>query len=167
MIPAPCAGILRTRQEAPTIDTDPDRLVLFVCSGNTCRSPMAAAIARELADRTGVGDARIESAGTSAMEGAPATPEAREALRVLGIELGDHRSRPITPELIAEADEIICMTPAHLRAVLDLDPTARGKATTLGRRPVPDPIGMPPEVYLETARTLLDLIARRMQEAQL
>jgi len=124
---------------------------------------MAAAIARHLVDH----DVTIASAGVATRDGLPATPEAREALREMGIDLGDHRSRQLTPDMVRQADEIICMTPAHLERVLDMDPDARGKATTLGAEPIPDPIGGPIETYLHTARTLLELIQRRMQEAQL
>jgi protein-tyrosine phosphatase len=125
---------------------------------------MAAAIARHLA---GADATRIESAGTTAVAGAPATPEAREALHSLGVELGPHSARPLTPDLVAEADEILCMTDAHLRAVVDMDPGARGKTTMLSDRSINDPVGMPLEVYIDTARTLHALISRRMQEARL
>ena len=124
---------------------------------------MAAAIARAVA-----GDGvRIESAGVGAISGADATPEAREAVRRMGIEMGEHASRPLTRQLIEEADEIVCMTPDHVIGVLELDPEARGKTTTLAGEPIPDPIGMPLEHYVRTARTLRALIQRRMQEAQL
>lgn len=128
---------------------------------------MAAAIARHLAGASGPEAGRIESAGISASEGDDATPEARQALQAMGIDLGPHRSRAITPDLIEEADEIICMTPDHLRAILRLVPEARGKTTTLARQPIPDPIGGPLERYLDTASAIKRLIERRMQEARL
>src|SRR5438067_1534332 len=85
--------------------------VLFVCSGNTCRSPMSEAIARRLlAEKLGVAEADLEkkgivvmSAGASAMHGARATPQAVEAVKGLGADLSRHRSQPLSVELIHRA----------------------------------------------------------------
>ena len=150
--------------ETSPIAQEQHKTVLFVCTGNTCRSPMAEAIARHLSTDSGVS---IGSAGVATQDGLPATPEAVEALRALGVNPGEHRSRQLTPQLVADADEIVCMTPAHLEQVVAMDPDARGKVTTLDEQPIPDPIGGPLELYIDTARTLLALIQRRMQEAQL
>lgn len=147
-----------------TIAGDDHKTVLFVCTGNTCRSPIAEAIARHLNTDPAV---RIASAGVATQDGLPATPEAVEALHALGVDPGTHRSRRLTPAMVAEAAEIVCMTPAHLEQVLAMDPGARGKVTTLDDAPIPDPIGGPLELYVDTAYTLRALIERRMQEAQL
>lgn len=147
----------------PIADHD-TKTVLFVCTGNTCRSPMAAAIARHLNTDPSV---TIESAGVATQDGLPATPEGVEALRVIGVDPGRHRSRQLTSAMVRDADEILCMTRSHLEHVIAMDPDARGKVTTLGDQPIPDPIGGPIELYVDTARTLRALIERRMQEAQL
>jgi len=144
-------------------------VLLFVCSGNTCRSPMARAIADTLLaarpDRGLLTEARC--AGVGAGNGAPPTPEAVEAIEQLGLgDLGDHRSQPLSTELIADADAIYCMTRAHLDAVVRLDPTAADRTHLLDPEggDVDDPIGGGLDVYVDTARRMRDMIARRLQE---
>ena len=155
--------------EARFIDKQTERMVLFVCTGNTCRSPMAEAIAHELARRIGESaNLRFESAGVGAGPGMSITHEAAEALLEQGFSPPDHASRPLTRKLIAEADVIFAMTRSHAAAAIELDPGAADKVQTLdpAGRDVPDPIGQGPEVYTETARRLVDLISRRLKELQ-
>ena len=109
--------------------------VLFVCSGNTCRSPMAMALARkELADAAGVplaklGDSGYEvvSAGTFAMPGMKATPQAADAVADMGGELAGHRSQPLTVELVHRADLIVTMGRDHSEGVVASCRRRRGR----------------------------------------
>lgn len=93
------------------------KTILFVCTGNTCRSPMAEGIFNELVRRWRIGDMRGISAGLAAFAG---DPPAENAVRVMAewkIDISAHRSRPLTPQLLEEADAIVCMTPEHLEAL--------------------------------------------------
>src|SRR5262249_12973503 len=101
------------------------RMILFVCTGNTCRSPLAEGLSKKLlADRLGgaVEELRargywVLSAGVAAYGGGPATAESVEVATELGADLGAHRSRPINPQLLAAADDVIAMTRAHADAL--------------------------------------------------
>jgi protein-tyrosine phosphatase len=136
------------------------RTLLFVCTGNTCRSPMAAGLARMmLAKRLGCTVGRLPaqgwevlSAGVWADEGRPASDEAIQAARKLGADLSDHRSRKLTKDLIDQADMIFCMSREHVDAVLELSPAASGKVRRLlGRADIPDPLGGGLSGYHRTA----------------
>jgi protein-tyrosine phosphatase len=147
--------------------------ILFVCSGNTCRSPMAEAIARRLlAEKFHVSDDDLEkkgisviSAGSFAMPGARATPAAVEALKEMGSDLTKHRSRPLSVELIHQADAIFTMSKNHAQAVAALVPSASEKTKTLDPdKDVEDPIGGDLSLYQELAVELKRLIEKRLEE---
>jgi len=122
------------------------KTILFVCTGNTCRSPMAEYLFRA---RLGPeSDWRAESAGVAAVAGRSASPEAVEALRERGIDLTPHRSRPLTQALAESAALIIAMTEGHAQEIRDRFPAVRDRVrllTSFGVVPqepdIPDPIG--------------------------
>jgi tRNA threonylcarbamoyl adenosine modification protein (Sua5/YciO/YrdC/YwlC family) len=149
--------------------------VLLVCSGNTCRSPMAEGLARQLlAEQRGIPveqleeqGVRILSAGAFAASGSPAAPEAVEALSKFNIDISGHRSRPLTPELIHEADVIYCMARSHRQFILELFPSATDKTLLLDPGgDVEDPIGANITTYQRCAELIRRQLAQRLKEQE-
>src|SRR6266404_1936255 len=149
------------------------QIILFVCSGNTCRSPMAAAIGNaEIARRLRIpsaaaGEARVQalSAGVSAREGVPMTIEAKQALHSIGISAIGHRASNLTAELAHRVEKIFCMTQAHRNAVIEIAPAAAGKTLCLDPDgDVEDPMGSELANYVNCASRIHSLVRLRLDE---
>lgn len=104
--------------------------VLFVCSGNTCRSPLAVVLFRRMLNEAGRQDITVESAGTGAYDGGPASEGAYLVALEVGLDLSDHRARLLDRELVAQADLILTMSRGHLTRVERLG--GEGKSHLLG-----------------------------------
>jgi len=116
--------------------------ILFVCTGNVCRSPMAAALfSNRLPDDAGY---IVESAGTHGLDGRPAASMAVELMRERGVDLSRHRARTVTPGLLNTFDLIWTMERAQQKWIQQRMPSIQGRIRTLGRgrNPnIPDPMG--------------------------
>ena len=154
--------------------------VLFVCDGNICRSPLAAAYLRHRAASAGLTHVVVDSAGLLGIEGAPAAPFSIEVAKDAGLDLTRHKSRGVKPEDAHIADLVLGMTRAHLDALARKLPAARQRRLMLRAfedGPTPhapakeliDPVSGPIEGYRETfavIRTCVDHLILHLGHAR-
>lgn len=163
-----------TRAEGREEGLEPFR-ILFVCTGNTCRSAMAETVARRKLSERGWHSVEVTSAGVSALTGVPASQGARDAAEARGYDLDDHESAQLTRERVERADLVLVMTPAHRDAVEQLG--GEGKTALLGAFAadddsgsgtwaVPDPYGGDEAVYRETLDALERMVERALSRIE-
>jgi tRNA threonylcarbamoyl adenosine modification protein (Sua5/YciO/YrdC/YwlC family) len=147
-------------------------IMLLVCTGNTCRSPMGEMLLKKIvAEKLScpIGDLEqrgviVASAGVAAVPGCAASIEAVEILQELGLDLSKHESQPLTDKLVRHADLIFTMTNGHKHAILRRWPEASNRTHTLRMDggDINDPIGGPKELYLEAANQVEQALRERM-----
>ena len=141
--------------------------ILFVCTGNTCRSPMAEAMTVHRMPEAWKGAFAVSSAGTAACDGLKAASNAIKVLEEIGIDLSGHRTRSLTREMLEEADLVVALTGGHKEEILRRFSGSRGRVIVLGelegRRGNPDiadPIGGDEEAYRVTREEISRLVPR-------
>lgn len=150
---------------APEGDASAMRSVLFICSANQLRSPLAEVLFKELVRRKGKGEAwQIASAGVWALEGSPAALSAVRAAAARGLNLSAHSARRVTRELLEQSDLVLVMEREHLEAIHEKWPALDGPVHLLSRMAgeageVEDPMGLP----FERVRSLVTELERLLE----
>lgn len=149
------------------------RKILFICTANICRSPMAEAIFNALAEDAKLA-VRAESAGVAALEGEPTAPKASEALEEVGIYAEARRARQVSEPMLEEADLVLAMNPRHVAALRRLSEDSSHKIYTLpeyakgtpSEEAISDPYGLPMSAFRTCVRRLfenLDQVVNRLE----
>ena len=139
--------------------------VLFICTGNTCRSPMAEGILKKIAGEKGL-DLVSSSAGIFAEEGNPPAINAVDSLGALGIDIRDHRSQRVTAEVIDRSDLILTMTSSHKEMLVSNYPDKKYKIFMLNEyafgkaRDIQDPYGGNKQVYDRARDEIIEAIEK-------
>lgn len=147
--------------------------ILFICTGNTCRSSMAKALAQRWVAENAIGcDIEIISAGLAAWPGSPASKEAIQAMEEMGIDLTGHRAQAVSLDMLADSDLVLTMTMNQKKALAQQCPEHRGKIFTLSEYAsddagkdygdICDPFGQALDVYSGCARELQVLIEKAL-----
>ncbi len=129
--------------------------IMFICTGNTCRSPMAAGYTEKLLKERGIKHIEVKTAGVMTVSGLLPTQETVLLLEEVGVDIQKHRSTPLTPDMIKKTDYILGFTPFHVQSAIRMSEDARGKTFLLKefvggdprRARIQDPMGCTLEVY--------------------
>jgi tRNA threonylcarbamoyl adenosine modification protein (Sua5/YciO/YrdC/YwlC family) len=139
----------------------PRKRIMIVCTGNSCRSPMAEGWLKHEIEKHGLsGDIEVISCGTSARDGLPCAPEAEFVMQNRGIDLKKFRSRSCRKGDLWSSDLVLVMAPQHAEDIARMLPSVKERTVALS---VDDPIGMGMEVY---EKTLLDIEKKMKQHVQ-
>ena len=150
------------------------RNILFVCTGNTCRSVMAQGLFKNMLREEGIKDVKVSSAGIAALSSYGIYGILEKVLKEEDIEISNHKPTQITPQIVKDADLILVMEKRHKQAILEMAPEVENRVFLLkefaGEKEnldIPDPIGQPEEAYrrrLEEIKGYLVKILKKIKE---
>jgi protein-tyrosine phosphatase len=151
------------------------KVILFLCTGDTCRGPMAQGYMKKAMEERGITHVEVKTAGVMTIPGLIPTAEAVQVLKNAGIDITGHRSSPLTHELIRKADLILGMTPFHVQTALRMSEEARGKTCLLKEfaesdvknYQISDPMGMTLEVYKRVYREMKLAIDKMLETKEI
>lgn len=151
-----------------------DRKILFVCTGNTCRSVMAQGLFKNMLREEGIKDVKVSSAGIAALPSFAIYGVLEKVLKEEDIEISNHKPTRVTPQIVKDADLILVMEKRHKEAILEIAPEVKNRVFLLKKfagekknLDIPDPIGQPEEAYrsrLEEIREYLMKILKKIKK---
>lgn len=135
--------------------------ILVICTGNTCRSPMAEGIIKDIIKKRGLKDINVLSGGLAALDGDMASKNAIDALAEIGIDISTHRSKSVFKDDLLNADCVYVMTPQHKNVIADALPEVEDKIKVLE---IPDPFGLNMDKYRECRDRLYEYFEKELPE---
>jgi len=145
--------------------------ILFVCTGNTCRSVMAQGLLRKMLSEEGIKDVEVSSAGIAALPSFAIYGVLEKVLKEESIEISNHKPTRVTADIVKDADLILVMERRHKEAILEMAPEAENRVFLLKKfagekenLDIPDPIGQPEEVYRSRLQEIKRYLIKILKE---
>ncbi len=137
--------------------------ILCVCTGNICRSPMLAFLLRDALEKEGITDCTVAGAGTATVDGAPPSSHAITVMQEIGVDIGDHRSRQITRDIVAETDIFVALSVEH-GVTLAFQYGAEPETIVVPGAGIPDPYGQDLDTYRDCRDALIESLPRLVED---
>lgn len=137
--------------------------ILCVCTGNICRSPMLAFLLRDALEKEGITDCTVTGAGIATVDGAPPSSHAITVMQEIGVDIADHLSRQITPNIVAETDIFVALSVEH-GVTLAFQYGAEPEAIVVPGAGIPDPFGQNLDTYRDCRDALIESLPQLVED---